>query len=163
MSLKLPHDEYLKSIPRKRVSAGALFFNAAGELLIVKPNYLDQWNIPGGAGELNESPQRTCNREVHEEIGLSQKFDRLLVIDHLFNQETLDESLLFIFHGGELSTDQINKIQLQADELDGYTFKPIAECTKLLSPNMAKRLPLCMKALEKKETMLLESGKDNGS
>lgn len=163
MATKLAHEEYLKSIPKKRVAAGALFFNSAGELLIVKPNYKGQWNIPGGAGDLNESPQKTCSREVFEELGISQKFDHLLVIDHLFNPKTDDESLVFIFGGGELSTDQIDRIKLQVDELDEYAFKPIDECVKLLSRNMADRLPVCLQALERRETILLESSKDDGS
>lgn len=86
--MKLPEEEYLKSLPRSRVAAGVLFFNAQGELLIVKPNYKDHWNIPGGAGDVNESPWATCEREVFEEIGISTKLDRLLVIDHSFTAKT---------------------------------------------------------------------------
>lgn len=152
---KLPRDQYLKSIPRKRIAAGALYFNSAGELLIVKPNYQEQWNIPGGAGEVNESPQETCRREVNEEIGISQKFDKLLVIDHLFNHETLDETLVFIFLGGTMTGKQLKKIKLKEDELTEYAFKPINNCLSLLGPKMAKRLPYCINAIKKSFTVLI--------
>src|SRR4051812_32842916 len=58
----------LPSIP---VSAGALFFDRAGRLLILKPTYKSGWTIPGGVMEANgETPWDACRREVTEECGL---------------------------------------------------------------------------------------------
>ena len=43
--IKLPPEEYFKNLPKKRIAAGVLFFDEAGKLLIVKPNYKDGWTI----------------------------------------------------------------------------------------------------------------------
>lgn len=50
-------DDYLKTLPRKRMACGVLIFNEKNELLIVKNSYKDYWSIPGGVIEENESPQ----------------------------------------------------------------------------------------------------------
>ena len=50
-----PEREFVPGIaarmPRKRVSAGALFRDAAGRILVVEPTYKDSWEIPGGIVE----------------------------------------------------------------------------------------------------------------
>jgi len=43
--------DYYKSLPMKRMGSGALFFDSAGRILIVKPSYKDVWEIPGGVVE----------------------------------------------------------------------------------------------------------------
>jgi len=56
----------------KNVSAGAMIFNELGEVLLVRHTYgVRNWEIPGGAGEPDESPAQTAVREVLEETGLS--------------------------------------------------------------------------------------------
>lgn len=38
------------------VAAGAWIFDPAGELLVVKPSYKPNWEIPGGVAHEGESP-----------------------------------------------------------------------------------------------------------
>src|SRR5258706_11113969 len=58
-------------IPAIPVSAGALIFDTAGRLLILKPTYKSGWTIPGGVMEADgETPWDACRREVAEECGL---------------------------------------------------------------------------------------------
>ena len=58
----------LSAIP---VSAGALVFDRAGRLLILKPTYKSGWTIPGGVLETDgETPGDAGRREVAEELGL---------------------------------------------------------------------------------------------
>ena len=58
-------------LPAIPVSAGALIFDRAGRLLILKPTYKSGWTIPGGVMEANgETPWDACRREVAEECGL---------------------------------------------------------------------------------------------
>lgn len=53
------------------VSAGAVIFNAKGEVLLVHHTYgVKNWEIPGGGGEPGESASQTAIREVFEETGL---------------------------------------------------------------------------------------------
>lgn len=43
--------EFLATLPRKRVTAGALIRDEVGRLLLVEPTYRDRWLTPGGTVE----------------------------------------------------------------------------------------------------------------
>jgi len=60
-----PYD--FTKMPTKRMTAGAIFLNAIGNILIVKPPYRPDWLIPGGTIEADESPKTACMREIKEE------------------------------------------------------------------------------------------------
>jgi 8-oxo-dGTP pyrophosphatase MutT (NUDIX family) len=56
----------------KRVGAAAFIADAEGRVLLVKHTYGKlNWELPGGAGEVGESPVETAVREVKEETGLT--------------------------------------------------------------------------------------------
>lgn len=113
---------YYKSLPKKRMGAGCLFFNDRQEVLLVKPTYKPVWEIPGGVTEENESPKQCCQREVNEEIGLKRAIGRLLAVDYNSPTSPKTESLMFIFDGGVLSEADIATMQLPADELSEFAF-----------------------------------------
>jgi 8-oxo-dGTP pyrophosphatase MutT (NUDIX family) len=77
----LPLDEYIASLARKRMAAGALFRDEDGRVLLVDPTYKPTWDLPGGAVEKEESPYAACRREVAEELGLDRSPGRVLVVD----------------------------------------------------------------------------------
>lgn len=114
--------DYTASLPKKRMGAGCLFFDAQGHILLVKPTYKPGWEIPGGVVELNESPQECCQREVFEELGLQRKTTDLLVVDYSHKTDDLTESLMFIFSGGLLISSEIESIQLPQQELSEFRF-----------------------------------------
>src|SRR4051794_41925998 len=58
----LPPDQYVASLARKRMAAGALFRDEAGGGLLVNPVYKPTWDLPGGAGETGELPHRGGRR-----------------------------------------------------------------------------------------------------
>ena len=69
-------------LPGIPVSAGALIFDRAGRLLILKPTYKSGWTIPGGVMEADgESPWEACRREVREETGIDVARGRLAAVD----------------------------------------------------------------------------------
>ena len=74
---------YLNKLPKKRMGAGCLFFNHEGKILILKPTYKDNWLLPGGVIEANESPRQACIREVKEETGIDCQPTRLLCVDYV--------------------------------------------------------------------------------
>jgi ADP-ribose pyrophosphatase YjhB (NUDIX family) len=113
---------YLESLPKKRMGAGCLFFDAQGRVLLVKPTYKPVWEIPGGVVERNESPKQCCQREVQEELGLERKIGDMLVVDYNSQTDEKTESLMFIFDGGILSSQEIESIQLCYDELSEFGF-----------------------------------------
>jgi 8-oxo-dGTP diphosphatase len=57
---------------RFTVTAGALIFNDAGEVLLLKHRFRagSGWGIPGGFLEAGEQPEQALRRELREEIGL---------------------------------------------------------------------------------------------
>ena len=97
--MAMPQD-FTAAFPKKYLSAGALFFDDAGRLLIVKPTYKDGWEIPGGIVEQDESPFDACRREVREEIGLEMTPGRLLAVDYRSAEAGRSDSLQLVFLGG---------------------------------------------------------------
>ncbi len=57
---------------RFTVTAGALIFNDAGEVLLFKHRFRagSGWGIPGGFLEAGEQPEEAVRRELREEVGL---------------------------------------------------------------------------------------------
>jgi 8-oxo-dGTP diphosphatase len=57
---------------RFTVTAGALIFNDAGEVLLLKHRFRagSGWGIPGGFLEAGEDPEQALRRELREEVGL---------------------------------------------------------------------------------------------
>lgn len=41
-----------------------LFFDKNWRILLLEPTYKDNWEIPGGIIEENESPKEACEREI---------------------------------------------------------------------------------------------------
>jgi len=104
------------------MGAGCLFFDEQNRVMLVKPTYKPDWEIPGGIVELNESPKQCCQREVREELGIEKDIGGLLVVDYNSQMEGRTESLMFIFNGGVLTASEIKSIQLPYDELSEIHF-----------------------------------------
>lgn len=149
---------FYKSLPKKNVAAGVLFFNTYGRILIVNPTYRPEWGIPGGTIEEDESPRQGCEREVLEELGLIVDVQQLLCIDYMQRDEIRTESVQFVFYGGVLDQGQIDSIRLQESELSEYRFVPIEEALELLTVTLSRRLIPCIEALQHHTTLYLENG-----
>ncbi|MCM1988732.1 NUDIX domain-containing protein [Oceanirhabdus seepicola] len=149
--------EFYEKLPKKRMASGAIFFNDKMELLVVKPTYIDDWSIPGGVIELNESPAEGCKRELKEELSLDIKLKDLLVVDYYNGTETSTESLNFIFYAGVLNTSSINEIKLPPEELENYKFIKIQEIERYLSGRLLRRVKQALRALDEKKTSYLEN------
>jgi len=156
MTRLLDHKTYQQTLPKKRISAGCLFFDAAGNLLVVNPTYKQDWEIPGGVVEADESPRETVMREVREELGLARAPLRLLGVDYSGQTDRRTESLQFIFLGGVLSADEIARIRLPAAELSEYRFLAPEEALALLSKRLRRRLRCCLANLDRPGALYME-------
>ena len=142
---------------RAYVAAGVLFFDDAGQILLVQPTYKDYWDIPGGYVETGETPAQAAAREVREELDIEPPVGPLLVADWAPHPDEGDKVLL-IFDGGTLTADQLNGIRLQADELASYAFRNPAEAVTLLIPRLGRRVAAAIDAHQAGRTTYLECG-----
>ena len=146
---------YLESLPKKRMGAGGLFFDSNSKILILKPNYKDNWSIPGGVVEANESPRQACIREVQEEIGIECQPEKLLCVDYVSETNNNNESLQFIFLGGIISEEEIS---IADNEISAYQFLESEKALSLLSHRLRRRLSKCLENLDKDRSLYLEDG-----
>ncbi len=98
-------------------SAGALIFDRAGRLLILKPTYKSGWTIPGGVMEADgETPWEACRREVREECGLEVSGGRLACVDFRRPRPGRPGGMRFLFDCGEADDASLGGVVLQAEE-----------------------------------------------
>jgi ADP-ribose pyrophosphatase YjhB (NUDIX family) len=128
-------------VPRIPASAGALIFDAAARLLLLKPNYKRGWTIPGGQVDANgESPWEACRRETLEECGLEVDHGRLVCVDFLRPKPSRPGGVRFLFDCGEFTDQQLAAIRLDAEEIDAYRFAELADAATLLSGPLRRRV-----------------------
>jgi 8-oxo-dGTP pyrophosphatase MutT (NUDIX family) len=152
----LPPQEYYASLPKHIAGAGAIFRDGDGSVLLVKPSYRQDWEVPGGGMEPGETPWETAVREVKEEAGLDLKPGRLLAVDWVPAQPDGRPPLCnFLFDGGTLGQQEI---RLQDGELTGWKLAAPREWEQLLAPHMARRVAACADALEAGTTAYLQYG-----
>lgn len=140
------------------MGAGVLIRNEEGKILMVRPTYKENFEIPGGVVEADESPLAACKREVEEELGLDLRVGRLLCIDYYPAQYPLTESLMFVFDGGVLSDDEITLIKTDAKELKGFVFLELNEIEGKTSESLVKRIGQAVEAIDNEEMYYLELG-----
>jgi len=136
---------WFKSLPTMFGSAAALITSVSGDVLLVKPNYRDHWNLPGGILEEGEPPHAGCAREVLEEIGLSIEVGPLLAVDWVAPEGNQPRpAVAFIFDGGVLADPSV--IVLQESELDEWRFVPPADVAEFVPPRRALRVTAGLRA-----------------
>ena len=144
-------------MPRVPASAGALIFDEAGRLLILKPSYKSGWTIPGGQlEETGESPWQGCRRETFEECGLEVERGRLACVDFLPPRPGRPGGIRFLFDCGALPDEQLGAITLDRAEIDAYRFAAPDEAAVLLSGPVRRRVKA---AVSQDDCVYLEEGK----
>jgi ADP-ribose pyrophosphatase YjhB (NUDIX family) len=144
-------------VPRIPASAGALIFDAAGRLLILKPNYKRGWTIPGGQVDADgESPWEACQRETREECGLKIASGRLVCVDFLPPKPNRPGGVRFLFDCGAFTDEQLTAIRLQDAEIDEHRLAELSEATALLSGPLRRRVSAAVGA---ERCVYLENGR----
>src|SRR5690349_7222874 len=132
--------EHRYELPRVPASAGALIFDTAGRLLILKPNYKKGWTIPGGQIDANgESPWEACRRETREECGLELTAGRLVCVDFRRPKPSRAGGVRFLFHCGTFTDRELGAIRLQAAEIDAHRLVELDEALALLRGPIRRR------------------------
>ncbi|MGD0381350.1 MAG: NUDIX hydrolase [Acidimicrobiales bacterium] len=144
-------------LPRVPASSGALIFDGAGRLLVLKPTYKGGWTIPGGQMEDNgETPWEACRREVHEESGLVVESGRLVCVDFLRPRPEKPGGMRFLFDCGAFDDETLAGIVIQEDEIAEYRLVDVAGALELLSGPLRRRVGAGVGA---KHTVYLEDGR----
>jgi len=137
------------------VAAGALFRDAGGRVMLVRPHYNPAWDIPGGMVEPGETPSEACVREVAEELGLEIAVGQALVVDWAPHPEQGDR-LLFVFDGGTLTEAQHKAIHYADGEIINHEYVSMSDLDNYTAPRLSRRL----RAIRPGETRYLEHGTD---
>ena len=128
-------------LPGIPVSAGALIFDPAGRLLILKPTYKSGWTIPGGVMEADgESPWEACRREVREETGLEVSRGRLAAMDFRRSRPGRPGGIRFLFDCGTVSDEALAGLKLQPEEISEARLVPLADALALLRGPIRRRV-----------------------
>src|SRR4051794_19547290 len=130
----------LNGLPSVRAAAAAVIGSADGRVLLVDPVYKPQWELPGGAAEVGESPLEACRREVAEELAIDITPRRLLCVDHQMMRPPRRGALRFVFDGGHLDERSLAAIRLPPDELNAWKLVAVDELHAHLKPSVAERV-----------------------
>jgi 8-oxo-dGTP diphosphatase len=134
-------DEAPHELPRIPASAGALVFDTAGRLLILKPTYKSGWTIPGGQVDANgETPWETCRRETREETGVEVVTGRLVCVDFLRPKKGRPGGMRLLFDCGAIDDERRDQIAVQPEEIAEHRFVPVTEALELLSGPLRRRV-----------------------
>jgi len=131
-------DAELPAIP---ASAGALIFDQAGRLLILKPTYKTGWTIPGGVMEADgETPWDACRREVREECGIEVRSGWLACVDFRPSRPGHPGGIRFLFDCGPADDAALAAITVQPEEIAEYRLVPLDTALTLLRPPIRRRV-----------------------
>ena len=146
-------------LPAIPVSAGALIFDRAGRLLILKPTYKSGWTIPGGVMEANgETPWGACRREVREECGIEVRRGRLACMDFRHPKPGRAGGIRFLFDCGRVGEEDLAGIVVQPEEVSEYRLAALPDALSLLRGPIRRRVRAAAGSGRKK-LVYLEDGR----
>lgn len=145
----LPFDDYVASLPRKRMSAGVLLYDDTRRVALVEPSYKPEWDIPGGVVDDGESPWHAASRKLTEELGLVRQRMRPLVIDHVAPADDgMPEGIAWIFDGGPVREQELTAVPLQGPEIVSVGLYRLDEVIGRTSSPLARRLSVALTAAQ---------------
>ena len=128
--------QWQASLPKKKVAVKVILRSDQGNILLVKPDYKDTWQMPGGGVDANENPKHAAAREAKEETGLEIAVSDLRLIDSVFKAE---EDYLFLIFEYQKTLDETADYAVNDEEMEAYRFVAPGEVAGLL-PKYYKEL-----------------------
>ena len=134
-------------LPRKRAISQVLVRDTDGRVLLCNLTYKQDWDLPGGVVEVNESPRLAAYREVEEETGLSLEQGRLLLTDWLPPWSGWDDAVCLVFDGGVHEAALLDDVVPQAREIRQVRFCTMTEVHHLCADFTARRIDSALASL----------------
>lgn len=154
----LPFDEYVRSLNRKRMSAGVLLRDGDQRVLLIQPSYKPHWDIPGGAVDAEEAPWTTAVRELREELGIVRPLGPPLVLDHIRSDSRMPEGIAFIFDGGLIDQADVDALDLTDPEILSVDLFPVDEIATKVKPSLARRVSVALSMAATGDLALCDNG-----
>jgi 8-oxo-dGTP diphosphatase len=112
------------ALPAIPVSAGALIFDSAGRLLILKPTYKSGWTIPGGVMEADGEVSR----------------GRLAAMDFRPAKPGRLAGIRYLFDCGQVDDEALASVKLQPEEISDSRLVSLTEAFTLLRGPISRRV-----------------------
>lgn len=146
-------------LPRKRAISQMLIRSEDQRVLLCQLTYKQDWDLPGGVVEVNESPQEAVAREVEEELGLSIVPRRLLLTDWLPPWSGWDDALCLVFDGGAHDPALLDQVVRQTREIRSAAFCTPEEAVERCADYTARRIESALANLAEPGPAYTESGR----
>ena len=122
--------QWLASVPKKKVDVKVIFRSTEGNVLLVKPDYKDTWQMPGGGVEAYEDPRLAAVREAKEEAGLEINPRDLKLIDYILQEK---DDIIFLVFQYEKPLNEDSEYKAEDKEIEEYKFVPIVDVANHLA------------------------------
>ena len=135
-----PNQFYL-ALPAKRMASAILLVTDQNQVVVVKPTYKSQWEVPGGIVEKEESPLRGALREVKEELNITLSADDIVLasLDYMAAGKVKSEALMFLF-ATRIPQDRLLDIRTDNQEISEYRIIAPTEATTYLGDMLGARV-----------------------
>lgn len=128
-------------MPAHRVIGHVIIRDEIDRILFVEPTYKEDWELPGGVVEVDESPRDGAIREVREELGVEIAVtDQPLVADWMPPYLGWHDALEFIFDGGRIAASDIETFVPPPEEIRDYHWVAPAEIPLRVKDFSARRI-----------------------
>jgi 8-oxo-dGTP diphosphatase len=118
------------SQPQKMIVSKVVIKSNEGDVLLLKSNYKNTWQLPGGGVDDKESPELAAVREVKEETGLVISASELTIKGTIYKA---DEEMLFIIYEYKETLAEDIHIQVADNESTAYQFTKPVDALALMS------------------------------
>jgi 8-oxo-dGTP pyrophosphatase MutT (NUDIX family) len=146
-------------LPRKRAIAQLLVRDDDGRVLLCNLTYKQDWDLPGGVVEVNESPRLAAEREVEEELALTVGAGPLVLTDWLPPWSGWDDAVCLVFDGGSHDAGIADRIVPQRREIRTARFCTPAEVHALCADFTARRIDSALANVAAGRSGYTESGR----
>lgn len=121
--------QWQESLPKKKVAVKVILKSDKGNILLVKPDYKDTWQMPGGGVDEYEDPKVAAVRETEEETGIKIETSDLRLVDSVFKAK---EDYLFLLFESTILYPEDADYSVEDEEIEEYKFIDPSEVTDLL-------------------------------